>query len=283
MKFFVPFSYLALITMFFSCKEVLPDRVLIETIDTTYLSPNTSAQQTKVVLFQEYTGTSCINCPDGHDKLKDLTNQYGTNMAVMGLHFGDLSSPAEAKDQDLRTVPAAEIGGYYGVASMPSATIDGKEFGGLKVIGRLDWRANLETIINNPVKVNVSQRTYIDPLSTKHKLELTIEFLEDVSENMTFSIALTEDNIVVSQKNGSIIEENYTQNNVLRKMYTNSLGTSLKKTSGKTIYEKGRVFKKVLNLDGLDGKWNTNNMNIISFVSNESTKEVFQANTIKFK
>lgn len=283
MKFFISISYFVVITMFFSCKEVLPDRVVIDTVDSTFLSSSSSTPQTKVVLFQEYTGTSCINCPDGHEKLKDLTNQYSARMAVMGLHFGDLSSPAEIKDQDLRTVPAAEIGGYYGVASMPSATIDGKEFGGLKVIGRLDWRANLESIINNPVKVNVSQRTYTDPNSNNYVLELTIEFLEEVSENLTFSIALTEDKIIVSQKNGSLIEENYEQNSVLRKMYTNSLGSTLKKPSGKTIYEKGRIFKKVLRLDGLDGKWNTNNMNIISFVSNESTKEVFQANTIKFK
>jgi hypothetical protein len=283
MKFLSSISILGIVLCFYSCKEVLPDRVVIDTIDSTYLISNSSPPQTKTVLMEEFTGASCINCPDGHDKLKLLTNQFGSKMAVLGLHSGDLAHPVEEKDQDLRTIPSTEIASYFGVSSMPSATIDRKEFGGLKVIGRLDWQANLESIINNTVKVNVSQRAYTDPNSNNYVLELTIELLEDISDNLTFSIALTEDKIFVSQKNGSVVEENYEQKNVLRSMYTNSLGTALKKASGKTNYEKGRVFKKILRLDKLDAKWNTNNMHIISFVSNESTKEVLQASTIPFK
>jgi hypothetical protein len=283
MKFLTSILFIAFIVTIFSCKEVLPDRVVVDTIDSTYINSSSSVPQARVVLFEEFTGTSCINCPDGHEKLKDLTNLYGSKMAVMGLHFGDLSSPVETKDQDLRTSVAAEIGGFFGVSSMPSGTINRQEFGGLKVIGRLDWRTNLESILNNPVKVNVSQQAYTDPKSDNYVLELTIEVQEDITENMTFSIALTEDKIFVAQKNGSAVEENYEQKHVLRSMYTNSLGSSLKKATGKTYYEKGRVFKKILRLDKLNTKWNTNNMHIISFVSNESTKEVLQANTIKFK
>lgn len=283
MKFLSSISLIVLTTVLFSCKEVLPDRVVIDTIDSTFMISSSSSPQDKVVLFEEFTGASCINCPDGHIKLKELTDQYGASMAVMGMHFGDLAHPAEEKDQDLRTKAAEEVGKFFGVASMPSATIDRREFDGAKVIGRLNWRARLESVITQPVKANVSQRTYTDPNSNNYVLELTIELLEEYTENLSFTIALTEDKIFVSQKDGSEIVENYEQKHVLRSMYTNSLGSSLKKAAGKTVYEKGRVFKKILRLNNLDNKWNKNNMHIVSFVTNESTKEVLQANTIKFQ
>jgi len=266
-----------------SCKEVLNTRVVIDSIDTTYLKSSASAAQSRIVLFEEFTGTSCVNCPEGHARLKELTDLYGSRMAVVGLHFGSLSAPAHGTGEDLRTDFAEAIGTDFGVSSMPSAAIDRKSVGGVTILGRDDWRQNFINEMDNPVKVNVTTQTYIDPNSNNKILELNIEFLENYSDDVKYSISLTEDKIIAPQKSGSIVIDEYEQEHVLRKMYTNALGNSLSKVNGSTVYEKGRVYLKKIVIGDLDAKWKPADMNFVCFVTNQSTKEVLQTSTIKFQ
>ena len=55
-----------------SCKEVLPVRVVTASVDSTFVTTNIPSPQSKVVLFEEYTGASCPNCPDGHKIVKEI-------------------------------------------------------------------------------------------------------------------------------------------------------------------------------------------------------------------
>lgn len=267
-----------------SCTEVLPKRSdQITLVDTSYIVTNPSSPQPKKVLFEEYTGASCVNCPDGHAKLKEISDRYASKMAIVGLHFGDLSQPVHSQDQDLRTSFAADLGATFGVASMPSATIDRKSFGGNTILGRLEWLSRFESVVNNPVKVNITTKSYLDNNTNRDALEVTIEVLEDYAGSLNYSIAMIENKISVAQKNGSAVIEDYEQEHVLRKMYTSSLGNALKKSSGSTIYEKGKVYKKTIELNNIDSKWKRSDLYIVTFVTDELTREVLQASEVKFQ
>ena len=40
------------------------------------------------VLVEEFTGQQCTNCPDAHKALATLSEQYGSNLIVVGIHAG---------------------------------------------------------------------------------------------------------------------------------------------------------------------------------------------------
>lgn len=276
--------FLLTLTCIYSCKEVLPDRILSRTIDSTYFNTTIPNAQPRKVLFEEYTGTSCVNCPDGHNVLKAIYNTYPTKMVIVGLHQGVLAEPVHEGNQDFRTNEAASLAASFGVSSLPSATIDRKKFGSDYAMSRSVWQLNFEQIKDQPVKLNLSAKTSYDAQLDSMVLELNIDILENISDDLNFTILLTENDIVSPQKNGSDVEENYNHTHVQRKFYTSYLGNSLKKeTADGGIYKQGRGFYKKLVLSGLDAKWKQDKMDVVCFITNVQTKEVMQAVEVKFK
>lgn len=273
----------AFTSFFTSCEEVLPTRVVVTKIDSTYMDANIPDAQSRIVLFEEYTGASCINCPDGHLKLKEISDVYSSKMAIVGLHQGVLAEPAHANGPNFITSEAAALASSYGISSLPSAVINRMKFDGTFSQGRLNWKSRFESIMNQPVKVNLTSKFYKDVISNKDILELKIYVLEDISDNLNYSIALTESKIIAPQKNGSDVIEEYEHEYVLRKMYTNALGDELAKISSDGgIYKKGRVFYKRIEIDNLKAHWKPENLSIVSFVTNAATKESMQATEAKF-
>ena len=269
--------------MLHSCKEVLPVRTTQSVIlDTTYVNASVSAPQTKKVLFEEFTGAHCVNCPDGKAKLDEIIALYPNNIAVIGLHTGNLSLPVKPTDPNFITTFADEISAAFGMTSMPSAMIDRKVFGAGIIQGRFDWKTHFETAKASPVKVNINATTAVDPQTDSNVLDLTMELLEEYTGDLNYTIALTESKIIATQLNGSVEIEDYEHEFVLRKMYTNSLGNSLKKLTGKTTYSAGQVFKKKLVVQGLEPSWKKENMKLVIFVSDVSKKEVLQAFELKY-
>jgi hypothetical protein len=269
-----------------SCKEVLPARVVTASIDSTYMTTNIPSAQSKVVVFEEYTGASCVNCPDGHRIVQDILTQYGNRVIAVGLHpAGNVLAAPVHSGEDFRTEEARLIANNFKVSSLPSGTIDRKEFDGSIVQGRFVWKQKLESVINNSVKVNVKSRVYFDDLSGKTLLELEYTILEDIDNDLNFSIMLIENKLNAPQKEGSEVREEYEHEHVMRKMYTNALGNALKKeTADGGGYKKGRVYLKKIELEDFSKtKYKAENLYIVSFITNASSSEVLQASSAKVK
>jgi hypothetical protein len=269
-----------------SCKEVLPARVVTASIDSTYMTTNIPSAQSKVVVFEEYTGASCVNCPDGHRIVQDILTQYGNRVIAVGLHpAGNVLAAPVHSGEDFRTEEARLIANNFKVSSLPSGTIDRKEFDGSIVQGRFVWKQKLESVINNPVKVNVKSRVYFDDLSGKTLLELEYTILEDIDNDLNFSIMLIENKLDAPQKEGSDVREEYEHEHVMRKMYTNALGNALKKEiADGGGYKKGRVYLKKIELEDFSKtKYKAENLYIISFINNANSSEILQASSARVK
>lgn len=269
-----------------SCKEVLPTRVAIASIDSTYITTSIPPAQTKVVLLEEYTGASCVNCPDGHAIVREILNQYGNKVVAVGLHpKGNVLAAPVHDGEDFTTEEARLIGNNFRVSSLPSATIDRKEFDGSVVQGRFVWKQKIESIVNNPVRVNAKSRVYFDDLAGKQVLELEFTLLEDIAENLNFSIMMIENKLDAPQKNGSEVIESYEHEHVLRKMLTNALGNGLTKSpEDGGGYKKGRVFLKRIELEDFSRtKYKAENLYFVSFITNASNSEVIQTTIAKVK
>jgi hypothetical protein len=269
-----------------SCKEVLPMRVITASVDSTFLTTNIPSPQSKVVLFEEYTGASCPNCPDGHKIVKEIQTQYGNKVVAVGLHpAGNVLAAPVHSAEDFRTEEAKLIGNNFGISSLPTGTFDRKSFDGSVVQGRFVWKQKLETALNGSVKVNASSKVYVDNLSGKKLLELEFTILEDIASDLNFSIMLMENKLDAPQKDGSEIRESYEHEHVLRKMYTNALGNALKKeTVDGGGYKKGRVFLKKIEVEDFSKtKFKEENLYFVCFVSNAANSEVYQTTMSKVK
>jgi hypothetical protein len=269
-----------------SCEEVLPTRVVTASVDSTFVTSSIPSAQSKVVLFEEYTGASCVNCPDGHRIVKDILTQYGNKVIAVGLHpAGNVLAAPVHTGEEFRTEEAKLIANNFKVSSLPSGTIDRKDFDGSIVQGRFVWKQKLESVINSPVKVNAKSRVYLDNLSGKTLLELEYTVLEDINFDLNFSIMLIENKLDAPQKEGSEVREPYEHEHVLRKMYTNALGNALKKeTADGSGYKKGRVYLKRIELEDFSKtKYKAENLYIVSFITNASNSEVLQASSAKVK
>ena len=269
-----------------SCKEVLPARVVTASVDSTYITSSILSPQSKVVLFEEYTGTSCVNCPDGHKIVDEILTQYGSKVVAVGLHpAGNVLAAPVHDAEDFRTEEAKLIGNNFGVSSLPSGSIDRKSFDGSVVQGRFVWKQKLETVINGSVKINASSKVYSDNLAGKKFLELEFTVLEDIPNDLNFSIMLIENKLDAPQKDGSEIREPYEHEHVLRKMYTNALGNALKKeTIDGGGYKKGRVYLKKIEIEDFSKtKFKEENLYFVCFVSNATNSEVYQTTMVKVK
>ena len=79
-----------------------------------FITSNLSAQ-TKKVLFEEFTGTGCGNCPEGHYKMDNLMNTY-PNVIGVGLHTYNASDAMFSPEIDT-------IGQAYAPGAPMAATV----------------------------------------------------------------------------------------------------------------------------------------------------------------
>lgn len=269
-----------------SCKEELPERIIQNNLlDTTYMTSNFSTNVTRKILIEEFTGASCVNCPDGKIKLDEVLTAYPDRTLAIGLHYGALGAPVNHSKQnpDFRTKAAEEIANKFGANSMPSALIARNEFNGERVIGRLSWKLKVEEILNDPAKIKISSKCTLDNIRNQYIYELEIEFLEDYLNEVNYTIALLEDDIIAEQKNGSAIIEDYNFEHVLRKTYTNALGNKLTFPKGNTKYEKGRIYKKQIILDNIHASWVLDKIHLIGYITDNTSQVVLQASKTTLK
>lgn len=277
-----------------SCKEVLPEQVKPNVVvvvggaatDTVYKNAAVSAPQSRVVLMEEFTGASCVNCPAAHVTIKDILATHDTNVAVVGLHFGSLGAPVKTGEPDLRTDEARNISSAFGVTAMPLALIDRVTKSGTnRIYGKGEWIPTIANRVGVAPKANMKTSVKYDNTKQVYVLSLEIELLEDFTDPLNYSIALLENKISVTQKDGSLEVEDYEQEHVTRKFYTNALGNKLPNIAGATKYEKGTVIKKQFYVDGLKSEWKLDNMYIVAFVTRETSanKEVLQASQVALK
>lgn len=269
------------LSLIFSCKEELPIKNSeVALIDSTFVTSSLSNPQTKNILIEEYTGVRCINCPDGHKKVDEIIAKYGNRIIPVGVHFGPLAEPINSIDPDFRISNATELGNTFGMSTLPAAVIDRtKDATGISYgYNRLKW---LEVVDNEVLKTSLVN---VSPTSTyssgKFIVTTNVEFTQAFSSATSVTLYIIENDIIATQKDGNIEIEDYEHKYVLRKVVTNTLGTSLVKPS--SGYEKGRSFVKQYGITA-DSKWNVNNCYVVAFVTNDATNEVLQVSQVKLK
>ena len=242
--------------MFSACEDTIP-------AGTARYSPTTPPPPQRTVLIEEYTGTSCINCPNGHAVIEAIENYYntpenllvGAGVLVVGIHIPNWGSPVE--NGGLITPEASAIA-PDGITP-PQARINRSS----GILNRDKWTST--TAIYAAVAPSL---TYPEGVSaTESNDNITVKCRVSPSSNISdarLHVWLVEDNIKKRQRlpDGSIDKE-YIHNNVFRAAVTPVSGQAVNFVRNTDC---SFEFNYPVNT-----AWKVNNMRAIVFIETAST------------
>jgi hypothetical protein len=233
-------------------------------------SATTSFSQTRVVLIEQFSNSSCPPCGAVSPSVYAFANNNQPDVAVIAYHtlfpYNNDSMYFENPTEATQRV------NYYSVAGVPNSVLDGNVYNG----STNPFVTNISTLVGN--RLNVAPRYDViasNLVLNGNQLSGVVKFTSlntlNVSENLIAHVVVVEKNVLKSSYAASPGANSETEYGyVMRKMVPNASGTSLVNTS----------------LNGSDSipiNWTLNHiknkaeLRVVAFVQNASTKEVHQA------
>lgn len=244
----------------------------------------TPCQTNRVVLVEEFTGVSCVNCPIGTEKLEQLTNQNPGKIIAVGIHAGYFANPSSSNNYtDLRCEDGKNLEGQYlgPVSGYPAATINRKMFTGEGAlpIDLTKWSGYIGSEkCNRPIADITVSSVYNenDSMATITANVIPTTYFKDaVPEDLAITIMITESNIIGYQLTPSGANQNYVHKHVLRDVITADY-------QGDVLINKGNVItaqQKVVSDYKVPAGWNPDNCHVVAFIhyKSDGNKSVQQA------
>ena len=265
----------AAMTLFTACDDVKEDDRYIEL-------PNVTAERNVVLV--DFTGQNCLNCPNAHEVMEQLEEQYGDNLIAISVHCGGSSLGIDVNTTvfpinrvGLMTAFGNGLQAAYGIQSLPrgmvnmtGASMDDPE-----------WAAAVRTALEQPNDINLSATAEFVPTDSKdpnygqaNGISGTIKINSTASSTANHPGALIqywiiEDGIKAQQKfppDGSI-NKDYIHNNVFRAMVFdedngNLRGQKMAMAPGEEVKASGSIDARFSNRE----HWMLENLRVVAFV-----------------
>ena len=225
--------FIVIIISFFGCDYIInpvkPKTVIIST-DTTKVYKN--------VLVEDYTGSTCVNCPPAGAELDSLISTYGNRIVPLSVNAGNFAVPVPTYTLNLQCATADIYDGTFQMSATgnPCGMVNRK--GATLASKYLLWTtwatATQDIILHDTAFIKIALTTTFDTTTRALKVTATSTFLKQLSGTYNLVILLTQDSIIGPQKSGTAGEiANYVHRFVLRDAINGNWGEPLV-TSGAT-------------------------------------------------
>lgn len=267
------FSILALaaVALFSSCDKIDPNDYLIfgGASGTWYEGGEGVADHTQRAFLEKYTGIRCVNCPDADVTIHTAMEKYGEDLIVVGVHgsnyFGAPINGFDPRCEDGRTWLNELLGAE---AALPSALLMRNISDKFSPIANFDARIDAVLAQSPAVAVAVSSTLEGNTAS----IMVNLEFLQDVSDDLSLTLFLMEDGVIGPQKHTAGEYEEYEHNHILRDVITDIWGIDV--PTGNTAGTKRFV---QISYPVENAEWNTSNCKVVAFVGKKSDKSILNA------
>lgn len=269
-----------------SCQEIGPNINLKDNensiSDTTYLESPIASSDLKTVLIEEFTGVRCPNCPQGHVIIAGIKSANPGRIASVSLHpINSLGAPYAFSANDFRSQDAQDLFDFLGQIGLePAAGINRKLFSGESkiLLDKSKWLTRVNEELSLDAPLNIILESEYDSVAREVTIVTELHYTQEVSEQNKLTLALTENELVTAQLNGSVIDTFYVHQDITRAFVSAKTGDILN-----TTLEAGRVVRKVYK-KVLDPAWKPENMHIVAYVHEfVNSKTVLQAAEIELK
>lgn len=189
----------------------------------------------KNVVLEEYTGTNCGYCPDGHRIANQIANDNPGRVCVINIHQGSFAAAY--------TTPWGNaLAAQTGLTGYPAGTVNRHVFNGsITSMGRGSWTSASNTILQQPSPVNVAARGTLNFQTRELVLEVEAYYTGN-SEATTnkLNVAILQNNIIGPQSgassNPSQVEgSSYRHMHMLRDLVTGQWGETIETTTQGTF------------------------------------------------
>lgn len=273
-KFVIIFLLLSLSVFFNSC----------DVIEEPYIEEGSLVWNGRKSLLLDFTGHTCGNCPDGHNKIEAILNNYGEAVIPVAIHCGwysriEGSNINQPFYYDFTTDIGFELGGD-GITTGGTLGVQGQPIGVVNVLkgdalkSPSAWASEVAKYISSFPQYEIEIDAFYNSVDSIIECNVIVESITENRNELHLVVYVLENNIVQWQRDyGSDPEnvENYEHNHVLRGGFNGTWGEAI---ADKVYTEK--TYQTKLGKD-----WVPNNCLILAFVYNSETYEVLQAEEIK--
>tara|TARA_B100001939_G_scaffold347981_1_gene371793 strand:- start:1554 stop:3422 length:1869 start_codon:yes stop_codon:yes gene_type:complete len=242
--------------------------------------------ENKNVILEEFTGISCVYCPDGHRIAQDLHNANPNDVFLINIHTGSYASP-QGPGTDFRVDPiGSNIASQSGVSGYPSGTVNRHVFsGGITAMSRGDWTGAANQIMNVASPVNVGIQANVDMATNVLTVDVEVYYTgaQTVTSNM-LNVAVVQNNVEGPQTGGSqynptaiLANGNYNHQHMLRHMMTGQWGVPINTLTPGSLYADQFTWTMPADINGV--ALDPTNIAIVAFVA-EGQQEIITGTEI---
>ena len=242
--------------------------------------------ENKNVILEEFTGISCVYCPDGHRIAQDLHNANPNDVFLINIHTGGYANP-QGPGTDFRVDPiGSNIASQSGVSGYPSGTVNRHVFsGGITAMSRGDWAGAANQIMNMASPVNVGIQANVDMATNVLTVDVEVYYTgaQTVTSNM-LNVAVVQNNVEGPQTGGSqfnptaiLANGNYNHQHMLRHMMTGQWGVPINTLTPGSLYADQFTWTMPADINGV--ALDPTNIAIVAFVA-EGQQEIITGTEI---
>ncbi len=252
-------------------------------------APVVKGDTVRKLLFEDFTGHECVNCPTAHKTIEDLQKVYGDRIVVMAEHVGFFARPKAAPyNYDFRTAAGDAIATTFSAISapLPKGMVNRKKQNGGYLLDRAAFGTAVSLVLDSLPKrpdIYIELNPSYNSVDSSINVEVKMTVLSNLpAAKYKVSVMLTESDIIQAQKNnnaavGSVPEIlNYNHKHVLRGAINTIWGEEFADGS----LSKGQRFTKTYSSYKIAKDWKPANLSIVAFVyyaNGTNDKMVIQA------
>lgn len=213
------------------------------------------------ILIEVFTNSHCPLCPPAHSAIDSYLSNGNGKDRVNYIYFHMVFPYSDDQLNKDNPADAAARNNFYGpFGSTPVGFFDGTTQSG----GYSSWGSKIDArlAVKSPLQIILSGSKESGSFTVNAELNIG----SSISGNNVIHFVVVED-VNYAGRNGVNPHKH-----VMRKMVTPPTGESINFSSNQTI-------NKTITLNGA---WNTNNLGIVVFIQNSSTKEVYQSEFITY-
>lgn len=217
----------------------------------------------RVVLIEDFTGQNCVNCPDAHEVIEQLQEQFPGTVVAVSIHAGGFGISTERTDFSVDYIGLmTDDGNYYndswGINSWPAGVINRR--GGATEYDK--WASLVRDELARPTDLAINVEAAV--IGTKVMTDITLEPAGNITGKLY--VWVLESGIVARQRNTQTTVRDYVHNNVYRATLTGRDGKDVDLRSG--VHQTFSFDTEVVYND--HERWNPENLSIVAFVADDS-------------
>lgn len=229
----------------------------------------------KNVILEEYTGTNCVFCPDGHKIAQQIVTANPGRVFAINIHQGSFAGT----NPNYTTQWGNALAAQTGLTGYPSGTINRHVFSGTTTaLSRSTWVANSATIMGTASPVNIAAQSSIDWSTRILTVVVEVYYTGNAANDSNkLNVALLQNDILGPQTGGAtynptmMVGSLYRHMHMLRDLLTGQWGVNIPTTTTGTFFTQTFTYTVPAHINNVN--INLEDIEVIAFVS-EGTQEI---------